>query len=357
MTINVFGENIYNNTVYVAGPFGFRKVDVDNHRLKYITYNELVECIHAYTRSEQHGDWVYTLKELETTMLRMYDLMKADEADEHVSFAFHIVARAYEKTLPKTKDPLKDALKQKIIDYYEVALQLAPNEALQADLYHNMGQFLERQEDYEHAFQIWTDCSKLADGWRAFNFLGSLYQNGLGVKEDKEKALELFREGAKHDDPHAEFNIALHLDIQRTLALTPEGKRRFKELALRQYQSISKNMNHEHSNESYLASIYLNDLTDDGQFAPQDIQKSLKSYKSAAKMDKKNYSILNLLALTTFLKEDKHLKGTTVKHYLSKADKLGSKVAKAILPTNGLALQAERFKELCANPDTIYFEN
>ncbi|MBS0655307.1 MAG: hypothetical protein JSR46_06000, partial [Verrucomicrobia bacterium] len=108
MTVTVFGENIHTNTVYVAGPFGFRKVVSDGHRTKYSTYKELVKCISVYTRSERKDDWIYKLDELETVTHRMYDLMKDYEVDRYVSFAFHLLARDYEKILPRTKTADKD---------------------------------------------------------------------------------------------------------------------------------------------------------------------------------------------------------------------------------------------------------
>jgi TPR repeat protein len=70
----------------------------------------------------------------------------------------------------------------------------------------NLGVMLASRGDYKQAAGWYQRAAEAGVGRAAYN-LGVLYAQGLGVSQDALQARHWFEQGAKHDDPYAQFQL------------------------------------------------------------------------------------------------------------------------------------------------------
>lgn len=121
-------------------------------------------------------------------------LRRADDGDAGAQFE---VGLAYESGTRASAD------RDKALQYYLMAahqgLSLAQN---------SLGSMYQEVGKYDEAF-IWYEKSAKSGDYMAINSLAYLYDEGLGVEYDDEKALSLYLRAANLGHPDAMWNIAI----------------------------------------------------------------------------------------------------------------------------------------------------
>lgn len=112
---------------------------------------------------------------------------------------------------------------EKAIEYYEAAYNM--NEDDRGAIANKIGLTYDKQEKYVQASIWFQKASEAGYGW-GWNNLGNYYENGNGVEQNYNKAIECYKKGFKfHDDIDLQAACAKHLrDLYKKLGDRKEYK-------------------------------------------------------------------------------------------------------------------------------------
>lgn len=165
-----------------------------------------------------------------------------------------------------------------IENFYKKELETADHEE-KLDLHYDLAKFYEAEENYPKALEQWQMLSKLEGGGQSFCHMGKLYLRGHpGVEKNDKRAFSCFRKGSKLGCPDADFNIGVAFDVLRSESTSKIEKNAYRLKAVRQYKKIANNKSHVWAFHAEYNKTFLSHLSDDGSFAPKNLEKAKKSY-------------------------------------------------------------------------------
>jgi len=104
--------------------------------------------------------------------------------------------------------------------FYSLMFTLWSQLAVADDFQAAMNAFL--QKDYKQAYRVWSDLAKQENDLKSQEYLAHLYKNGLGVKQDFNKAYIWYKEAANQGSVKARFNLGRMYQLGLGTSKDPE---------------------------------------------------------------------------------------------------------------------------------------
>jgi TPR repeat protein len=183
---------------------------------------------------------------------------------------------------------------QKAMEYYQNSLKKGYKKAL-----NNIGLLFQNQNQFEKAKEFFELSMKEENNHHAIHNLANLYEKGLGVPVDEDKAIDLFEKSIKMGNHSSMCSIGMLSEKKKNYKKSIE----FYEMAIKH-----GNVNAYH----HLGHLYLNGIGVD-----KNIEKSIEFFELGSKHD--HPKCLNDLGKLCILDEDYD----TAKIYFERAAKLG----------------------------------